>query len=129
MSVGLRCSFRSTLALHFQPRFPAGFCAGAQGVTCAPPHTMAGPLQLVARCVTKCLMRQSASIRWPVDLKQRLEALARADGRSFSNFVIHVLRQHVGLPNPAVPSAIAAPVRATSERRAKTRKKRGTRNP
>ena len=57
------------------------------------------------------------------------EALARADGRSFSNFVIHVLRQHVGLPDLAVPSAIKAPDRATSEREAKTRKKRGTRNP
>jgi hypothetical protein len=72
-------------------------------------------------------MRQSASIRWPVDLKQRLEALARADGRSFSNFVIHVLRQHVGLPDPASPGAVAPPVSAPSKRAVKTSQKRGTR--
>src|SRR5262249_30526455 len=124
MSVGLRCSFRSTLALHFQPRFPAGFCAGAQGVTCAPPYTIGGPLQPVAHCATKCLMRQSASIRWPVDLKQKLEALARADGRSFSNYVIYILREHVGLSDPKGPTAVTPPASAAYKREVKTSQKK-----
>jgi len=86
---------------------------------------MAGPLQLVARCVTKCLMRQSASIRWPVDLKQRLEALARADGRSFSNYVIHVLREHVGLPDPKIRTAVTPPASAAHKRAVKTSQRKG----
>ena len=36
-----------------------------------------------------------ASIRWPLDLKLALEARAAADNRSFSNYVISVLRNHL----------------------------------
>jgi hypothetical protein len=70
-------------------------------------------------------MRQSASIRWPVDLKQRLGALARAEGRSFSNYVIHVLRQHVGLPDTTSPGAGMPPVNAANKRAAKPSRKKG----
>ena len=70
-------------------------------------------------------MRQSASIRWPVDLKQRLQALARADGRSFSNYVIHVLREHVGLPDPASPGALTPPTSMAYKRAVKKSRKKG----
>lgn len=36
-----------------------------------------------------------ASVRWPADLKAALDKRAEADGRSFSNYVIQVLREHV----------------------------------
>jgi hypothetical protein len=47
-----------------------------------------------------------------------LTALARADGLSFSNFVIHVARQHVGLPESASRGAVCA----DSKRGVKTNK-------
>jgi hypothetical protein len=42
-----------------------------------------------------------ASVRWPSDLKAELQRRARADGRKFSNYVIHELRKHVeATPQP-----------------------------
>jgi hypothetical protein len=37
----------------------------------------------------------STSIRWPADLKAEIEDLARAEDRTFSSYVIHIMRQHV----------------------------------
>jgi hypothetical protein len=42
-----------------------------------------------------------SSVRWPADLKAALERLASAEDRTFSSYVIHVLRKHVdGTPEP-----------------------------
>jgi predicted DNA-binding protein len=37
----------------------------------------------------------STSIRWPSELKDEIDKLAQAEDRTFSSYVIHVMRQHV----------------------------------
>jgi hypothetical protein len=39
------------------------------------------------------MMHTTRSIRWPNDLSDELMELAAADGRDFSNLVIHTMRQ------------------------------------
>jgi predicted transcriptional regulator len=45
----------------------------------------------------------STSIRWPTDLKAKIEELAHAEDRTFSGYVIHVMRQHVARELTAKP--------------------------
>lgn len=45
--------------------------------------------------MTKAQTPVSTSIRWPEELKAAIDKAAAAEDRTFSSYVIHVMRQHL----------------------------------